>query len=673
MASSADEALARARAVAARLTGALSNGGSGDAAGGKRKRGWGDEDTLPGFSGASTGNGDAMSRRKIYMPQNPDINYLGLVIGPRGATQKRLIESSGVKSLNVRGRGSTKGDTSGGDDDEMHVLLEGSEESIYKCAHELKLLFDNPEEALRLKGEQLRSLAELNHGAGAGAGDASGGGGGGLGVGSVVIKVPHTIVGFVIGKGGENISRMQGQTGGRIQVQKENEMQPGETMRNVTLTGTPEAIAELRQRVEEIVQSKMGGGGGGMGGGAGGGGGYGPARGPPRADNLADHAFLLKLPVPHDKVGIIIGKGGQTIKSIQDRTRTTIQIPQEADPDNPSVRTIGIGAETQEAAEAAVMEIHQALQQFQQQGQQQQQQYQTYGGGGRGGGMNQTTITVPVPDDRAGGIIGKGGSTIKDLERRFSVKITIPQTAEPGFPPMRMVLVAGSPQDTENARGAIQGILDGYGNGQRGGGYGGGGMGGGMGLYGGGGYGGYHQQHQHQHQGYGYGGGGGDGGASYGQGAYGQPQQAAAPTSEAAAAPHDPTQYYTEYWTYAAHYGEKAARLYYQAWSPPEGTPPPPGVVVAPDIDLSSAAEAATGNVADSSVTATVAAAGAGAANSSGRENTHASSASAVAESSESESAAPAEEDPMIAYRKQYREWWLEHGKASGAPENAPE
>jgi far upstream element-binding protein len=94
--------------------------------------------------------------------------------------------------------------------------------------------------------------------------------------------------------------------------------------------------------------------------------------------------------------------------------------------------------------------------------------------------MNQTTITVPVPDDRAGGIIGKGGSTIKDLERRFSVKITIPQTAEPGFPPMRMVLVAGSPQDAENARGAIQGILDGYGGGQRGGGYGGGGMGGGM-------------------------------------------------------------------------------------------------------------------------------------------------------------------------------------------------
>lgn len=42
----------------------------------------------------------------------------------------------------------------------------------------------------------------------------------------------------------------------------------------------------------------------------------------------------------------------------------------------------------------------------------------------------------------------------------------------------------------------------------------------------------------------------------------------------------DPTAYYTDFWNYAAYYGETAARAYYTTWSPPEGTPPPPGVVL---------------------------------------------------------------------------------------------
>ena len=33
--------------------------------------------------------------------------------------------------------------------------------------------------------------------------------------------------------------------------------------------------------------------------------------------------------------------------------------------------------------------------------------------------------------------------------------------------------------------------------------------------------------------------------------------------------------YYEDFFRYAAHYGEKAAREYYGAWSPPEGTPIP--------------------------------------------------------------------------------------------------
>jgi hypothetical protein len=53
--------------------------------------------------------------------------------------------------------------------------------------------------------------------------------------------------------------------------------------------------------------------------------------------------------------------------------------------------------------------------------------------------------------------------------------------------------------------------------------------------------------------------------------------------SAVAAAPADPTAYYNDFWYYASYYGEAAARQYYGDWSPPVGTVPPEGIVVAPD------------------------------------------------------------------------------------------
>jgi len=42
-------------------------------------------------------------KRKIYLPKNTGVNYIGLLIGPRGLYQKRLEEESGCKIL-IRGR-----------------------------------------------------------------------------------------------------------------------------------------------------------------------------------------------------------------------------------------------------------------------------------------------------------------------------------------------------------------------------------------------------------------------------------------------------------------------------------------------------------------------------------------------------------------------------------------
>jgi len=46
-------------------------------------------------------------KKKIYIPQNNGVNYIGMIIGPKGLYQKRLEEETGCKIL-IRGKGSQK-------------------------------------------------------------------------------------------------------------------------------------------------------------------------------------------------------------------------------------------------------------------------------------------------------------------------------------------------------------------------------------------------------------------------------------------------------------------------------------------------------------------------------------------------------------------------------------
>jgi predicted PilT family ATPase len=126
-------------------------------------------------------------------------------------------------------------------------------------------------------------------------------------------------------------------------------MKPGETMRQITLKGSGPNVAKLNEKIQEIINI---------------------AQAPKVAARVGprlDHSFLIKVVVPNDKVGIIIGRQGSTLRGIQERTRATIHIPPAADEDNSEVRTITIGADIKEDADAAQMEIFLALQQQQQQ------------------------------------------------------------------------------------------------------------------------------------------------------------------------------------------------------------------------------------------------------------------------------------------------------------------
>jgi rRNA processing protein Krr1/Pno1 len=199
-------------------------------------------------------------------------------------------------------------------------------------------------------------------------------GGGGVVEIEEQIGIPNGVVGFIIGRGGETIASLQARTGCKIQIQKEHELTHGQTQRVITLcAATQDAIDECRGMITVMVQERVraagggsagvtgGSGGGGMGGGQGGGGGGGSSKEGKVNEALAVGHQLVQVEVPDADVGLIIGKGGGTIKMIQESTGSSIQIPPTGNVDNPSMRTVSITHPTEQGAQMARQQIEELL------------------------------------------------------------------------------------------------------------------------------------------------------------------------------------------------------------------------------------------------------------------------------------------------------------------------
>eukprot|EP00241_Pyramimonas_parkeae_P015036 CAMPEP_0114294294 /NCGR_PEP_ID=MMETSP0059-20121206/10051_1 /TAXON_ID=36894 /ORGANISM="Pyramimonas parkeae, Strain CCMP726" /LENGTH=983 /DNA_ID=CAMNT_0001416065 /DNA_START=245 /DNA_END=3196 /DNA_ORIENTATION=+ len=110
-------------------------------------------------------------KRKLYIPtkQYPGYNFFGLIIGPRGNTQKRMQRETNTK-ISIRGRGSVKEGSMRdpgrdyGEDDDLHVLIEGDSNEDVDAARQMvqDLLVPVDEENNEHKRAQLRELASIN-------------------------------------------------------------------------------------------------------------------------------------------------------------------------------------------------------------------------------------------------------------------------------------------------------------------------------------------------------------------------------------------------------------------------------------------------------------------------------------------------------------------------------
>merc|ERR550532_2207154 len=310
------------------------------------------------------------------------------------------------------------------------------------------------------------------------------------GAATEIIMVPDKMVGLIIGRGGEQITRLQAESGCKIQMAQDSQ---GMAERQCTLTGNPGAIATARASIERIIANEGTGpprGAGGPGGPGGGGGGGGNFGGPPMGGGGGGGSMsgggCFEMLVPGHKVGLIIGKGGETIKQLQERSGAKIIIIQDsAELANEKPLRITGDPNGVETAKQLVTEILNQNDErdmggagfgrgrgrggagiprgggrgrggFMGGGR---------GGFGRGGGAGgfggggneygaEHTDYVTIPATKCGLVIGKGGETIKNINSSTGAHCEVDKSAPPDAREKNFV-IRGSPEAVERAKAMI--------------------------------------------------------------------------------------------------------------------------------------------------------------------------------------------------------------------------
>ncbi|XP_043462521.1 far upstream element-binding protein 1 isoform X1 [Leptopilina heterotoma] len=311
------------------------------------------------------------------------------------------------------------------------------------------------------------------------------------------IRVPDKMVGLIIGRGGEQITRLQSETGCKIQMAPES---GGLPERICTLTGSRDAVNRAKDLVLSIVnqRSRTETGtpgelnvnigappvGGGLLLGGGGGGGGGPQQpAPSSTPMMGGHPGFVEIMIPGPKVGLIIGKGGETIKHLQEKSGAKMVVIQEG-PNQEQEKPLRITGDPQkvEYAKTLVYELiaEKEMQMFNR---------GPRGGGGGGGDRggngaggpgnfnndnsggnsgsggfnpgppNGEGVEILVPRAAVGVVIGKGGDMIKKIQAETGARMQFQQGREDG-PGDRKCLLSGKAPNVEQARQRIQELID---------------------------------------------------------------------------------------------------------------------------------------------------------------------------------------------------------------------
>ncbi|EXJ64753.1 hypothetical protein A1O7_01091 [Cladophialophora yegresii CBS 114405] len=237
---------------------------------------------------------------------------------------------------------------------------------------------------------------------------------------SEILPLDKGVVGLIIGRSGENLRRVENTTGARVQFMDGPEV-PG-PQRHCRITGTRAARAAAKNEIFRIIDdnevSKRGG----------------PAQEKVRHQSkvtTTKEGDSLQMMVPDRTVGLIIGRGGETIRDLQDRSGCHVNIVGENKSIN-GMRPVNLigSASAQQYARDLILEIVESDQKGISVKDLHREREDSHGGGaGAGGGGGKINDSIVVPGDAVGMIIGKGiclgGESIRDMQNQTGCKINV--------------------------------------------------------------------------------------------------------------------------------------------------------------------------------------------------------------------------------------------------------
>ncbi|KAI1719780.1 KH domain-containing protein [Ditylenchus destructor] len=265
--------------------------------------------------------------------------------------------------------------------------------------------------------------------------------------------VPRASAGMVVGKSGATVKKIRAESGARVQVDSDDG-NPNARERNVFIEGNPDQIRRAKQMIMGIVAG-------------------------------ANQATSISMTLPADKIGFVIGKGGETIKQICAQSGANIDISRDPQP-NPHEKACiirGTPGQIQTAQHLIRMNLGNNAsdqrgygdpfglrpyynRQFT--GGAPNVVHPGYSSNGANFGMPAYSSTngpnaadacrLHIPSDKTGLVIGKGGATINKIRGESGAVIEL--SDEPiNDPTVKTIMLKGWPHQIQCAQQIIQAIL----------------------------------------------------------------------------------------------------------------------------------------------------------------------------------------------------------------------
>ncbi|CAE8738923.1 unnamed protein product, partial [Polarella glacialis] len=372
----------------------------------------------PGGKGAA-GSTLAVAAKPIVMTVGAE--FVGTLIGRGGEVVKQLSQESGARIEISKTAGETAA-TSG----ERTVHISGTQDCIDKAKKLIEETIDKAKEKT-----------------------------GGATPNACTLKVPHELIGMLIGRGGETIKELKKESGARIDINKEP-AEDNSTDRMVHISGPPECVEYAKKMIEEML---------------------GKSRerlgikeeiddkdeGKPAVVDVATRPSQMLVLVPNELIGMLIGKGGETIRNISKDCGVRIEIVKDEASDRADERAVNISGppDCLDKAKRLIDDTLNRSREKRSGGDRDDSRPLPRSGGDRDDSrpLPAGARVIKVEDVLIGVLIGRGGETISKLQRDTGARIEISKDDRDSSE--RSVTISGPPEAVEKAVIGVEEVLSG--------------------------------------------------------------------------------------------------------------------------------------------------------------------------------------------------------------------